>query len=98
MRCKPRLDRSPSHDAWRAAAKVPATSMPRGDNSRQERDLAACRAVAGVHAPPAAAAERIVHIQAELREGPIGDGLHHSWQAGLGGGVRSEEHTSELQS
>ena len=44
--------------------------------------------VARLKAPPAAATEGIVQVQAELGEGPVGDGLHHAWQAGFGSGIQ----------
>ena len=43
--------------------------------------------VAGVEPSPAAAAEGVVDVEAELGKGPVGDGLDHAGQAGFGSGV-----------
>ncbi len=44
-------------------------------------------AVAGIHAAPSAAAERVVDIEAELSEGAIGDGFDDAGETGFGDGV-----------
>jgi len=41
----------------------------------------------GIEAPPAAPAEGIVDIHAELTKAAVGDGLDHAWEPGFGRGI-----------